>query len=185
MNDSIKFYSLRFINYSDLASFSVNILQDMIMRKNLWFEFIGLIGVISSLVFVGVEIRQNTAAIKGATHQTVSEQINELTLTIASDERLSKIVSSMYSGSKGREDMTPEDQLSLDFLLLTGFRRVENIFLQYEDGILDKRAFERIGMDSYKTKFALQTWEMFKNGFDEKFILFFEELRDEPKTLIK
>ena len=40
-------------------------------------------------------------------------------------------------------------------------------------------------MDSYKTKFALQTWEMFKNGFDEKFILFFEELRDEPKTLIK
>ena len=73
----------------------------------------------------------------------------------------------------------------MDFLLLTGFRRVENIFLQYEDGILDERAFERIGMDSYKTKFALQTWEMFKNGFDEKFIVFFEELRDEPKALIK
>ena len=54
------------------------------MRKNLWFELIGLFGVISSLVFVGVEIRQNTAAVKGATHQTVAEQINELTLTIAS-----------------------------------------------------------------------------------------------------
>ena len=63
------------------------------MRKNLWLEIIGLMGIISSLVFVGVEIRQNTAAVKGATHQTVSEQINELTLTIASDERLSKIVS--------------------------------------------------------------------------------------------
>ena len=54
------------------------------MRNNLWFELIGLFGVISSLVFVGVEIRQNTAAVKGATHQTVAEQINELTLTIAS-----------------------------------------------------------------------------------------------------
>ena len=73
--------------------FSANIPQEIIMRKNLWLEIIGLMGVISSLVFVGVEIRQNTAAVKGATHQTVSEQINELTLTIASDERLSKIVS--------------------------------------------------------------------------------------------
>ena len=34
------------------------------MRNNLWFELIGLFGVISSLVFVGVEIRQNTAVIE-------------------------------------------------------------------------------------------------------------------------
>ena len=120
------------------------------MRNNLWFELIGLFGVISSLVFVGVEIRQNTAAVKGATHQTVAEQINELTLTIASDERLAKIVSSMYNDNKQRADMSSEDQLSLDFLLLTGYRRVENIYLQYEDGILDKRAFDRIGMESMK-----------------------------------
>lgn len=101
------------------------------MIKSSWYELIGLLGVVSSLVFVGIEIRQNTSAIKGATHQTIAEQINDLTLTIASDERLAKIVSSMYSGGKKREDMSPEDRLSLDFLLLTGFRRVENIFLQY------------------------------------------------------
>ena len=148
------------------------------MRNNLWFELIGLFGVISSLVFVGVEIRQNTAAVKGATHQTVAEQINELTLTIASDERLAKIVSSMYNDNKQRADMSSEDQLSLDFLLLTGYRRVENIYLQYEDGILDKRAFDRIGMDTYRTNFAIGTWEMFKSGFDEDFINFFEDLRD-------
>ena len=155
------------------------------MRNNLWFELIGLFGVISSLVFVGVEIRQNTAAVKGATHQTVAEQINELTLTIASDERLAKIVSSMYNDNKQRADMSSEDQLSLDFLLLTGYRRVENIYLQYEDGILDKRAFDRIGMDTYRTNFAIGTWEMFKNGFDEDFINFFEQLRDGQSTEIK
>ena len=148
------------------------------MIKSSWYELIGLLGVVSSLVFVGIEIRQNTSAIKGATHQTIAEQINDLTLTIASDERLAKIVSSMYSEGKKREDMSPEDRLSLDFLLLTGYRRVENIFLQYEDGILDERAFNRIGMDTYKTDFAIGTWEEFKSGFDEDFINFFEELRD-------
>ena len=61
------------------------------MIKSSWYELIGLLGVVSSLVFVGIEIRQNTSAIKGATRQTIAEQINDLTLTsIASDERLAK-----------------------------------------------------------------------------------------------
>ena len=157
---------------------------DWDMSKRTFIEFFGLISVIGSLVFVGVEISQKTQAVRGATHQTVAEQINELTLTIASDERLAKIVSSMYNSNMTRADMSPEDQLSLDFLLLTGFRRVENIYLQYEDGILDKRAFDRIGMDTYKTQFALGTWENFKGGFDEDFINFFEKLRDGSAALI-
>ena len=99
------------------------------MSKRTFIEFFGLISVIGSLVFVGVEISQNTQAVRGATHQTVAEQINELTLTIASDERLAKIVSSMYNSNMTRADMSPEDLLSLDFLLLTGFRRVKNIYL--------------------------------------------------------
>ena len=49
--------------------------------------------------------------------------------------------------------------------------------------MLDKRAFDRIGMDTYKTQFALGTWENFKGGFDEDFINFFEKLRDGSAAL--
>ena len=47
------------------------------MIKSSWYELIGLLGVVSSLVFVGIEIRQNTSAIKGATHQTIAEENNQ------------------------------------------------------------------------------------------------------------
>ena len=63
-------------------------LLDWSMAKREVFEIFGLIGVIGSLIFVGVEVRQNTAEIRGSTHQSVSEQVNELYLTIAEDERL-------------------------------------------------------------------------------------------------
>ena len=99
------------------------------MSKRTFIKSFGLISVIEPLVFVGVEISQNTQVVRWATHQIVAEQINELTLTIASDKRLAKIVSSMYNSSMTRADMSPEDLLSLDFLLLTGFRRVESIYL--------------------------------------------------------
>ena len=90
------------------------------MAKREVFEIFGLIGVIGSLIFVGVEVRQNTAEIRGSTHQSVSEQVNELYLTIAEDERLSKLISEMMENSNLRKNLNPADQISLDFVILTG-----------------------------------------------------------------
>ena len=151
------------------------------MKKREVFEILGVLGVIGSLVFVGVEVRQNTAEIRGSTHQSVSEQINELYLTIAEDERLSKLVSEMMENSNLRKNLNPTDQISLDFVILTGLRRVENIYLQYLDGILSNDAFDRIGMNFYRIQYAKETWEKYKGGFDSDFVTFFEAFRDEVK----
>tara|TARA_Y100001980_G_C14536484_1_gene313283 strand:+ start:1332 stop:1487 length:156 start_codon:yes stop_codon:yes gene_type:complete len=51
--------------------------------------------------------------------------------------------------------------------------------LQYLDGILSKDAFDRIGMNFYRKNYAMQTWEKYKDGFDNDFVSFFEELRDD------
>tara|TARA_A100001011_G_scaffold279430_1_gene289363 strand:+ start:2081 stop:2536 length:456 start_codon:yes stop_codon:yes gene_type:complete len=151
------------------------------MKKREVFEIFGVLGVIGSLVFVGVEVRQNTAEIRGSTHQSVSEQINELYLTIAEDERLSRLVSEMMENSNLRKNLSSKDQISLDFVVLTGLRRIENIYLQYLDGILSNDAFDRIGMSFYRIQYAKEAWEKYKGGFDSDFVTFFEALRDEVK----
>ena len=61
------------------------------MDKRTIVEIFGLTSVISSLIFVGVEISQNTKAVRGATHQSVSDQVSEYYLTIASDKRLADL----------------------------------------------------------------------------------------------
>ncbi len=78
-----------------------------------------------------------------------------------------------------RKDLSPADQISLDFVILTGLRRVENIYLQYIDGILSIDAFDRIGMNSYIKKYAKETWEKYKGGFDSDFVTFFEKFKNE------
>ena len=148
------------------------------MNKRAFIEIFGLISVIGSLLFVGVEISQNTQAVRGATHQAVSDQASELYLEIASDERLSRLAYKMLVENIKRNELNKTDQMSLDFIQLMGFRRVENIFLQYKNGILSEDAIDRIGMDSYRKAFSRQSWEMFKTGFDPHFVIFFEELRD-------
>ena len=152
------------------------------MKKKEIIEILGLVAIIGSLIFVGIEIRQNSLAVRGATHQSISEQVTKLYMHIATNERLSKLVSQMLpndtSNDNLRDKLNAADQLSLDFTVLTGLRRIENIYLQESDGILSDKAFERIGFEFYQTPFSRETWEKYKTGFDKAFIDFFEKLMD-------
>ena len=150
------------------------------MKKKEIIEILGLVAIIGSLIFVGIEIRQNSLAVRGATHQSISEQVTKLYMSVATDERLAELVSQMLPNDNDtlRDKLNAADRLSLDFIVLTGLRRIENIYLQKLDGILLDQAFERIGLEFYQTKYSIETWERYKAGFDSSFIEFFEELRD-------
>ena len=150
------------------------------MAKKEIIEILGIVTIIGSLIFVGIEIRQNSLSIRGETYQSIAEHVTKLYMDIAADERLSELVSQMLNNENDtlRNQLNAADRLSLDFVVLTGLRRIENIYLQQSDGILSNQAFERIGLEFYRTKFSIETWDRYKTGFDSSFIDFFEQLRD-------
>ena len=47
------------------------------MQKRNIIEIVGIVSVVGSLVFVGIEIKQNTSAVRGATQQAVSSQVSK------------------------------------------------------------------------------------------------------------
>ena len=66
------------------------------MKNRKFIEIIGLLSVIGSLIFVGLEINQNTAAIRGATQQEVSYQISEMYKMGVENEKVAFIMSQAY-----------------------------------------------------------------------------------------
>jgi len=138
-------------------------------------EIIGFLSLVGSLAFVGVEIRQNTSAVRGATNQAISDQVGELMLTIATDDNLARLVKRLYDGET-QDQFDPVDDMRLYMTIMTGLRRVENIFLQIEDGILDDRAFDRIGLSFYRSNYGREIWQANKQFFDREFVPFFDEL---------
>ena len=138
-------------------------------------EIIGFLSLVGSLAFVGVEIRQNTSAVRGATNQAISDQVGELMLTIATDDNLARLVKRLYDGET-QDQFDPVDDMRLYMTIMTGLRRVENIFLQIEDGILDDRAFDRIGLSFYRSNYGREIWQANKQFFDREFVPFFEKL---------
>jgi hypothetical protein len=130
---------------------------------------------VGSLAFVGVEIRQNTSAVRGATNQAISDQVGELMLTIATDDNLAELVKRLYDGET-QNQFDPVDDMRLFMTIMTGLRRIENIFLQIEDGILDDRAFDRIGLSFYRSNYGREIWLANRQFFDREFVPFFDEL---------
>ena len=133
------------------------------------------LSVVGSLAFVGVEIRQNTSAVRGATNQAISDQVGELMLTIATDDNLAELVKRLYDGET-QNQFDPVDDMRLFMTIMTGLRRIENIFLQIEDGILDDRAFDRIGLSFYRSNYGREIWQANRQFFDREFVPFFDEL---------
>ena len=138
-------------------------------------EIIGFLSLVGSLAFVGVEIRQNTSAVRGATNQAISDQVGELMLTIATDDNLARLVKRLYDGET-QDQFDPVDDMRLYMTIMTGLRRVENIFLQIEDGILDDRAFDRIGLSFYRSNYGREIWQANKQFFVRELVPFFEKL---------
>ena len=94
---------------------------------------------------------------------------------MATDRNLARLTVKLYDGAL-REDFGPIDDMQLFLTVMTGLRRVENIFLQLEDNILDERAFDRIGLSFYRSNYGREIWETNKQFFDRKFVPFFEKL---------
>ena len=147
------------------------------MKNRKYFEIIGLLSVIGSLVFVGLEINQNTAAVRGATQQDISYQISEMYKIGVENDKIASIMSRSYQGMK-KSELTDIEFLQFWLFSMLGYRRVENIYLQYKNGFLTEEAFDRIGMSFYRTPIQLEIWKERKEDFDPEFAEFFEELRD-------
>ena len=149
----------------------------MMIRKI--FELTGLLSVVVSLAFVGFEIRQNTSAVRSATYIAISNQVIDISRDIATDERLSRLTHLMLVENIRGDELNPEELISLQMHVNAGLRRIENIYLQVQAGILDPSAFDQIAVSNYyRTNIARETWDMFGKYFDKGFISHFEALRD-------
>ena len=117
-------------------------------------EVLGVLGVIASMIFVGVEIRQNTNAVHGATLHAVSQQSLDLVMAGLDNPELR---SAFRAANDGRP--SPEQRNLLDWFIAAKLRADENRFRQVELGILDASSFQQLSNHQiYRTPYFADYW---------------------------
>lgn len=97
-------------------------------------EFLAAIGMFVSLVYLGVQTRQNTLAVRGGAQQTWSQISGELLHDLYSDAE----VASLFQRATSAEDgLTDVEQFRFHVIMLRLIRNAEGLAYLQERGLVD------------------------------------------------
>src|SRR3954469_15160611 len=105
-------------------------------------QVFGSIGVIVSLIFVGLQIKQNTAALQRNEHNSTMEQWTVIRMAIAKHRDIAEL---MTAGLQGESPLDAADQLRLEQMLQENAWAAFHIWDRTQRAIFPKGTFEATG----------------------------------------
>jgi hypothetical protein len=105
-------------------------------------QLVAAMGVILSLIFVGLQIKQNTRALQRTEHNSTMEQWTVIRQAIAQNRDIAEL---MTAGLQGERAFDAADQLRLDQMLAEHAWAAFHIWDRTQRGIFPKGTFEATG----------------------------------------
>ena len=131
--------------------------------------FIGAIAVIVSLIYLAVQTKQNTRAMRSASFHQVRESFSEIPLALAQNSELASILALVNSDPGS---LTTEQIIRYEMILLTIMRRAESAYFQSVEGSLPLESWRGISetcKEALSENIALQWWEKTNHRFEASF----------------
>jgi hypothetical protein len=104
-------------------------------------EFFGAVGVIVSLVYLAIQVRQNTTSVQASTYQALVNSYSEFSGLVGGDAEVARIWREGLAGSS----LTPDDMFRFHMIMIGASRRWENAFYQHERSMLSPAQWKGLG----------------------------------------
>ncbi len=106
-----------------------------------WAEIISATGLVVSLIYVGIQITDNTSATRSETASNASSEFIDFYSMVAGDAELTEI---WLRGVKNPESLNQTEAVRFVFVIHTIMLQFQNNFYLVEEGTLDPRMLEAI-----------------------------------------
>ena len=148
-------------------------------------SLLAAVGVIATLIYLSIQIRQNTKAVRSSSIQNLVQSFSTTAQAALENEY---IIPLLLKANAGAEALTQEERTRLHFWFIMTFRRFEGVYFQRDLGIVDAEVidgFERSQMAILASKSAQQWWANSKEIFNSGFVSYIEKLLEKgtPKSL--
>ncbi len=138
-------------------------------------EIFGTLAIVVSLIYVAIQVRQNTHTTRLATAQNISRDLQEANAIVASGTNMAEI---LLKGVENEANLTPPERVRLYFYLNVAYRVYENAYYQKQKGALDSYVWEGItsNMKVGKRASVYQAfWRDRKQLFSQEFQDFYDK----------
>lgn len=135
-------------------------------------QIVGSIGVVVSLIFVGVQVKHNTSALQRSEHNSTMAQWTVIRMAIAEHREIAEL---MTAGLRGERVLDAADQLRLEQFLSENAWAAFHIWDRTQRGVFPEGTFEQTGgallCGLLKTARGRAWWNNFKGvGFIPGFV---------------
>ncbi len=138
-------------------------------------ETLGAIAVLLSLLYLGMQIKQNTRSLKSAAYQAAIASMSDMARATGTDLQTARVVRIFL-----QEDMADlsEDEFMMATSYLTGlFRNFENFYYQHETGAMEDHLW--VGMRNSMVGYhhmpnVRSWWDQRKSIYSPQFVAFLE-----------
>lgn len=141
-------------------------------------EFVGAVGVVVSLVYLGLQLRQNTSSVRASSFNSMIQNSIRLLEHTFADREFAALV------ARAEEDpsvLTPEERVRWDAYMTAVFRHFGNLVYQNRVGALDAQMWRSYRRD-LKEHLRSPHWVAW---FRERQVVFSESLVEEVTHLVE
>lgn len=135
---------------------------------NKWLSLASNIGVIIGIVFLGVEMNQNSQLMRIQISQARSDAISANLNTFAASDYIPLISIKAYAG----EELNSEELYRLQLALRSAHAQQENTFYQVTQGMLDDSALSGVRDFALQTALAeapLSIWSFIQTAYSDEY----------------
>ena len=138
-------------------------------------QLVGALLVGITLIYLSLQLRQNTAALKSSTFLAISTLMGSTMEVLATQLDLAPL---LIRAQSGLDELTATERARFGFLMMMAVRRVEAVVVQRHLGLIDPElteGFERSALSALASKGARQWWEGSKGAFSNLFAAWADE----------
>jgi hypothetical protein len=99
-------------------------------------ELVASIAVVISLIFVGLQVRDNTVATQAASYQASAAYSADILLAVAENPEKARIFNAYVF--EDPHNLSADETLQAQYLLSAALRGLENIYIQHQAGMLSE-----------------------------------------------
>jgi len=127
--------------------------------------WIGVISVIISLFYLGIQVRQNTKAMKAVTYQAIVNSVLEIDKILVQDAKLMEI---WVSGRNNSEKLDKKQRRRFNTLMVMFYHNFENLFFQHKKLLVEHslyQSWEKFGFNVSKEEGVKSWWNKYSQQF--------------------
>jgi hypothetical protein len=144
-------------------------------------EAIGAVATVATLIYLAIQLRQNSASIQATAELEGSRQLAQFVSRISADSNKKRIYDLIATGA----ELSPEDERDYSWLLAELFHMSEGIFIQFRKGHLSTdiwNEYEQILVGFLESEIGLRWWNEVAPPFSGSFRSHIEACREEDRS---